>query len=204
MYQALPSDLRQLRLHHCLSRGRVAAHLSTPQIVERPIGLRRNGTSRASKRRPSGSIQIPRPGRIEKKPPKISSSPRGRRIQCECGWRSHRIGCPIRSGSSCSSRLNACRSSCFPSDTTLVLNDTLHQRRRSHPEGQPPASGQNASSSRSVERRKATAFVTASVHRQDRHLSKPTLVCFRSQAGDEPCPDSAARAGLLPRRAGGR
>ena len=126
-HQATTFDLRKPGLHHCQSRVRDADHLAATQIVECPIGLRRNGTSRAIKRRPRGSIQVPRPGRIEKTPPRISSSPRGRRTQRECGWRSHRDARPRRSGNSCSSRLNACLRILFPSITTVFLNDSLHQ-----------------------------------------------------------------------------
>lgn len=77
--------MRKQRLQRSLSQGKDAAHLSVPHIVDLPIGLCRNGTSSATNRSPRGSIQTPRPGRIENTPPMISSSPTGSRIHRECG-----------------------------------------------------------------------------------------------------------------------
>src|SRR3954467_3605547 len=47
------------KLHLRLSQPRKEAHFAADQIVKRPTGSRRNGTSYAINSRPSGSIQIP-------------------------------------------------------------------------------------------------------------------------------------------------
>jgi hypothetical protein len=62
-----------------LIRRRKPVHFSALQIVNRATGFWRNGTSDASSNRTSGSIQIPRPGRIEKMPPRMRSRPTGMR-----------------------------------------------------------------------------------------------------------------------------
>lgn len=110
--------LAHFRRSHCRSR----AHWSAPNNVNRAMGCWRNGISAASRRRPRGNIQMPRPGRIAKTPPTIRSKPAGMRTHREAGWRSHRSADPTQRGTSRSKRLNACRKACLPSGIRTWLN----------------------------------------------------------------------------------
>ncbi len=72
----------------------------------RLVGRLRTGTSCASSNRPSGAIQIPRNGRMLRRPPTKRRAPTGSRTHREDGRLSHPSGRAPQAGSLCSKRLS--------------------------------------------------------------------------------------------------
>jgi hypothetical protein len=104
------------------------SHLYSSQPSARSVGRRRNGTSCASSKAPSGAIQNPIIGKKPKTPPMINSTPAGMRTQRDVGALSHKKGPPIPLGSLLES-LSSWRSSrsLSRSTTTLFFGPIMHR-----------------------------------------------------------------------------
>lgn len=150
-------------------RARKRSSIARHHKAKRAIGRCRNGTSAASRSRPSGSIQAPSTGRNENMPPAMSAMPAGSRTSRESGWRNHLRAAASRAGNSCSMRLKARRSSCLADKACMTSSSSPPRKRRHGSDG--AASGRRSlacvrlsrggMSSRRRERQVARACIAA-------------------------------------------